>query len=58
MAELDVKKESVFDKEQLKKAEMFKSYVDIVDIVMKKEEKITKKELQKRIDSFLKREVR
>ncbi len=58
MAELDVKKESVFDKEQLKKAEMFKPCVDIVDIVMKKEEKCTKKELQKRIDSFLKREVR
>ena len=57
MAE-EIKKEVVFSKEQLKNSKSFEKYKDIVTVVMANDEKITKSELQKRIDKFLKKEVR
>lgn len=57
MAE-EVKKEVVFSKEQLKNSKSFEKYKDIVTVVMADDEKITKSELQKRIDKFLKKEVK
>ncbi len=57
MAE-DIKKEVVFSKEQLKNSKSFEKYKDIVTVVMDDDEKITKSELQKRIDKFLKKEVK
>ena len=57
MAE-DIKKEVVFTKEQLKNSKSFEKYKDIVTVVMADDEKITKSELQKRIDKFLKKEVK
>ena len=57
MAE-EIKKEIVFNKEQLKNSKSFEKYKDIVTVVMADDEKITKSELQKRIDKFLKKEVK
>ena len=57
MAE-EIKKEVVFSKEQLKNSKSFEKYKDIVTVVMSDDEKITKSELQKRIDKFLKKEVK
>ena len=57
MAE-EIKKEVVFTKEQLKNSKSFEKYKDIVTVVMADDEKITKSELQKRIDKFLKKEVK
>lgn len=57
MAE-EIKKEVVFSKEQLKNSKSFEKYKDIVTVVMANDEKITKSELQKRIDKFLKKEVK
>lgn len=57
MAE-EIKKEVVFSKEQLKNSKAFEKYKDIVTVVMTDDEKITKSELQKRIDKFLKKEVK
>lgn len=57
MAE-EIKKEVVFNKEQLKNSKAFEKYKDIVTVVMTDDEKITKSELQKRIDKFLKKEVK
>ncbi|WP_158097734.1 hypothetical protein [Tyzzerella sp. An114] len=57
MAE-EIKKEVVFSKEQLKNSKSFEKYKDIVTVVMADDEKITKSELQKRIDKFLKKEVK
>ena len=57
MAE-EIKKEVVFNKEQLKNSKSFEKYKDIVTVVIADDEKITKSELQKRIDKFLKKEVK
>ena len=57
MAE-EIKKEVVFSKEQLKNSKSFEKYKDIVTVVMADDEKITKSELQKRIDKFLKKGVK
>lgn len=54
----EIKKEVVFNKEQLKNSKSFEKYKDIVTVVMADDEKITKSELQKRIDKFLKKEVK
>ncbi len=54
----EIKKEVVFSKEQLKNSKSFEKYKDIVTVVMADDEKITKSELQKRIDKFLKKEVK
>lgn len=54
----EIKKEVVFSKEQLKNSKSFEKYKDIVTVVIADDEKITKSELQKRIDKFLKKEVK
>ena len=54
----EIKKEVIFSKEQLKNSKSFEKYKDIVTVVMADDEKITKSELQKRIDKFLKKEVK
>ena len=55
--EISAMKEAVFSKEQLSKSKSFKKYIDIISAVIGDNEKVTKAEAQKRIDSFLKRRV-
>ena len=52
-----VKKNSVFSAGQLAESRDFKRYGDIIRAVIGDDEKVTKAEAQKRIDSFLKRRV-
>ena len=55
--EISAMKEAVFSKEQLSKSRSFKKYSDIISAVIGDNEKVTKAETKKRIDSFLKRRV-
>lgn len=55
--EISAIKEAVFSKEQLSKSRSFKKYSDIISAVIGDNEKVTKAETKKRIDSFLKRRV-
>lgn len=55
--EISAMKEAVFSKEQLSKSKSFKKYSDIISAVIGDNEKVTKAEAKKRIDSFLKRRV-
>lgn len=55
--EISAMKEAVFSKEQLSKSKSFKKYSDIISAVIGDNEKVTKAETKKRIDSFLKRRV-
>ena len=52
-----VKKSGVFSAGQLAGSRSFKKYSDIISAVIGDDEKVTKAEAQKRIDSFLKRRV-
>ena len=57
MAE-EVKKEAVFTREQLKNSKDFKEYKDLITVLVKLEEKVTKSECKKRIETFLKKKVK
>lgn len=52
-----VKKSGVFSAGQLAESRDFRRYRDIIRAVIGDDEKVTKAEAQKRIDSFLKRRV-
>ena len=61
MAEKEVKevtKTVKFTKEQLKGANEFAAFRDVIEAVVKADEKLTKAECRKRIDGFLKKEVK
>ena len=47
-----------FAKEQLKTAKEFAAFRDVIEAVIKEDEKLTKAECKKRIDGFLKKEVK
>ena len=54
----ETKKEAVFSKEQLIKSKAFVQYRDLLTVIVKNNEKITKHEANKRIEAFLKRKVK
>ena len=54
----EAKKEAVFSKEQLIKSKTFAPYRDLLTVIVDDDEKITKQEATKRIESFLKRKVK
>lgn len=61
MAEKEVKETSKtvrFTKEQLKTAKEFAAFRDVIETVVNTDEKLTKSECRKRIDGFLKKEVK
>lgn len=58
MAEKEVTKTVKFTKEQLKGANEFAAFRDVIETVVKDDEKLTKAECKKRIDGFLKKEVK
>jgi hypothetical protein len=61
MAEKEVKETTKivrFMKEQLKCAKEFIPFKDIIEAAVKADEKLTKAECKKKIDTFLKKEVK
>ncbi len=54
----EAKKEAVFSKERLIKSKAFAQYRDLLTVIVKDNEKITKHEATKRIEAFLKRKVK
>lgn len=58
MAEKEATKTVKFTKEQLKNAKEFIAFRDVIETVVKEDEKLTKAECKKRIDGFLKKEVK
>ena len=58
MAEKEVTQTVKFTTEQLKTAKEFAAFRDVIETVVKEDEKLTKSECRKRIDGFLKKEVK
>ena len=54
----EAKKEAVFSKERLIKSKAIAQYRDLLTVIVKDNEKITKHEATKRIEAFLKRKVK
>ena len=50
-------KKDVFSKEQLIKSNSFAQYRDLLTVIIQNNEKISKDEAKKRIETFLKRRV-
>lgn len=53
-----VAKENKFKYEDLKKSKDFITYQDVLSVVMEENEELTKKEAFKKINDFLKKEVK
>lgn len=51
-------KKAVFSKEQLIKSNSFAQYRDLLIVIIQNNEKISKDEAKKRIETFLKRRVK
>ena len=51
-------KEAVFSKEQLINSNSFAQYRDLLTVVIQDNERISKQEAKKRIETFLKRRVK
>ena len=51
-------KEAVFSKEQLINSNSFTQYRDLLTVVIQDNERISKQEAKKRIETFLKRRVK
>ena len=51
-------KEAVFSKEQLINSNLFAQYRDLLTVVIQDNERISKQEAKKRIETFLKRRVK
>ena len=57
-AEAATEKEVIFSKEQLIKSKTFVQYRDLLTVIINDGEKVTKQEVNKRIEAFLKRKVK